>query len=109
MARPVGDIRPPGVYISSVEAPSRAFQIGDCRTTGFVGLTAKGPLDVPTRVSSWDEFVEIYGKVDVGYLANAVEGFFLNGGHACWVVRVAHRARGEGSPRDRSTPPSPSA
>jgi len=95
MARPVGDIRPPGVYISSVEAASRAFHIGDCRVAGFVGLTAKGPLDVPQRISSWDEFVEIYGNVDVGYLANAVEGFFLNGGQTCWVVRVAHRARGE--------------
>jgi uncharacterized protein len=98
MSRPVGDIRPPGVYISSVEAQRRSFLIGDTRVAGFVGLTARGPLDVPTRISSWDEFVDIYANVDVGYLSNAVEGFFLNGGQVCYVVRVAHRARGDTAP-----------
>lgn len=98
MARPAGDIRPPGVYISHVEAINRSFVLGDTRVTGFVGLAAKGPLDVPMRITSWDEYVEIYGNVDVGYLSNSVEGFFLNGGGACYVVRVAHRARGEEVP-----------
>src|SRR5678815_3628644 len=98
MARPLGDIRPPGVYISHIEATSRAMSLADTRVAGFVGLTARGPLDTPIRVSSWDEFVEVYGNVDVGYLANAVEGFFLNGGQTCYVVRVAHRARGDQKP-----------
>jgi uncharacterized protein len=93
MARPAGEIRPPGVYISHVEAINRSFVLGDTRVAGFVGLAAKGPLDVPMRITSWDEFVEIYGNVDVGYLSNSVEGFFLNGGLACYVVRVAHSAR----------------
>ncbi len=95
MARPMGDIRPPGVYVSHIEATSRGITLADTRVTGFVGLTAKGPLDTPTRISSWDEFVEVYGNVDIGYLASAVEGFFLNGGTTCYVVRVAHRAHGD--------------
>jgi uncharacterized protein len=98
MARPMGDIRPPGVYVSHIEAASRSITLADTRVAGFVGLTSRGPLDKPLRISSWDEFAEVYGNVDIGYLANAVEGFFLNGGTTCYVVRIAHRARGEEKP-----------
>src|SRR5688500_18458075 len=93
MARPAGGIRPPGVYISHVEAINRSFVLGDTRGARCARLAAKGPLDVPMRITSWDEYVEIYGNVDVGYLSNSVEGFFLNGGLTCYVVRVAHSAR----------------
>src|SRR5215468_41587 len=61
MSRPLGDIRPPGVYVSNVDAPARGFSLADIR--------------------------------DVGFLGRAVEGFFMNGGQTCYVVRVAHRAR----------------
>ena len=65
MARPVGDIRPPGVYVSHIEATSKAITLADTRVAGFVGLTAKGPLDVPMRISSWDEFVATFGLLAV--------------------------------------------
>src|SRR5262249_12202423 len=93
MARPMGEIRPPGVYTSSVEAAVRGYALADTRIAGFVGMAAKGPLDVPRRISSWDEFVDVYSSADIAHLSNAVEGFFLNGGHTCYVVRVAHSAR----------------
>src|SRR5262249_40598204 len=57
---------------------------------------AKGPLDEPRRIGSWDEFVDIYGPpppADAGYLARSVEAFFSNGGPACYVVRIAHRVK----------------
>ena len=93
MARPMGEIRPPGVYISNVEAAVRGYTLADTRIAGFVGMAAKGPLDVPKRISSWDEFVDVYSSADIEHLSNAVEGFFLNGGQTCYVVRVAHRPR----------------
>jgi hypothetical protein len=63
------------------------------RIAGFVGLAAKGPLDEPMLIGGWNEFLDVYGHSTEGYLARAVEGFFLNGGVSCYVVRIAHRAR----------------
>jgi hypothetical protein len=87
------EIRPPGVYPAGDEVRARPLSIADTRICGFIGLAAKGPLDEPRRISSWDEFVDTYGFSQDGYLARGVEGFFLNGGKCCYVVRVAHRAR----------------
>jgi hypothetical protein len=98
MARPAGELRPPGVYTTVERIRTRKPGLEDTRIAAFVGLTAKGPLDAPQRIGSWDEFVEVYGVGDTGYLAKSVEGFFLNGGVACHVVRVAHRARGTEAP-----------
>src|SRR5215831_9995452 len=95
MSRPIGEIRPPGVYISHVDALARSYTLADTRIAGFVGLAAKGPLDVPMRITSWDQFCDVYSNADVGHLGKSVEGFFLNGGKTCYVVRVAHRARGD--------------
>jgi uncharacterized protein len=95
MARPAGELRPPGVYTSVERIGQRRLGLNDTRTAAFVGLTVKGPLDVPQRIGSWDEFLEVFGSGEVGYLAKSVEGFFLNGGETCYVVRVAHRARGD--------------
>src|SRR5262249_61875967 len=93
MSRPLGDIRPPGVYVSNVDAPNRGYTLADTRIAGFVGMAAKGPLDEPTRISSWDQFCDVYSNADIGHLSNAVEGFFLNGGHTCYGVPVAPPAR----------------
>src|SRR6185503_7120824 len=93
MARPAGELRPPGVYTTVERIEKRRPGLEDTRIAAFVGLAVKGPLDVPTRVSSWDEFVEVFGSGDIGYLGRSVEGFFVNGGVACHVVRVAHRVK----------------
>lgn len=89
----IREIRPPGVYPASEEARATPLSVADTRIAGFVGLASKGPLDEPRRLSSWNEFVEIYGPSSEGYLARAVEGFFLNGGKICYVVRIAHRPK----------------
>src|SRR2546423_15691489 len=92
--RAVRDMRPPGVYPASDQIKGGPISAADTRIAGFVGLAAKGPLDEPRRLKSWNDFVEIYGASAAdGHLGRAVEGFFLNGGPACYVVRVAHRAR----------------
>ena len=94
--RAVRDIHPPGVYAATDEMRGAPISIADTRIAGFVGLAAKGPLDEPRRIGSWDEFVDIYGPpppADAGYLARSVESFFLNGGPACYVVRIAHRCK----------------
>jgi phage tail sheath protein FI len=93
MVRPAGQIRPPGVYVAVGEVIPHKIDAGDTKIAGFVGLALKGPLDEPVKVTSWDMFVDTFGTSEVGYLGRAVEGFFLNGGECCFVVRVAHRQR----------------
>lgn len=87
------DIRPPGVYHSGYQSRMNQLTVASCHITGFVGLANKGPLDTPRLLQSWAEFVDVYGASSEGYLARSVEGFFLNGGKSCYVVRVARRPR----------------
>jgi hypothetical protein len=57
---------------------------------GFVGIAERGPLHTPRVVENWSDFRQLFGgHIAAGYLAYAVEGFFLNGGRRCYVVRVA--------------------
>lgn len=64
--------------------------MANTRIAGFVGTTQKGPMNEATRITSWDEFIETFGYSTDSYTADAVYGFFRNGGTDCWVVRVAH-------------------
>jgi response regulator NasT len=66
------------------------LSIANTRIAGFVGTTQKGPMNVPTRLQNWDEFVETYGYMTDTYTSDAVFGFFQNGGNDCWINRVAH-------------------
>ncbi len=91
--RAVRELRPPGVYPATEEPRAKPLTVSDTRVAGFVGLAARGPLDEPRLLGGWNEFLDIYGHFTEGYLARAVEGFFLNGGSSCYVVRVAHRQK----------------
>jgi hypothetical protein len=90
--RPSADPRAPGIYQSFDSIPPPPLSIANTRITGFVGLTQKGPMNEPTRLSNWDEFLEIYGQTTDSYTSDSVHGYFMNGGTDCWVVRVAHCA-----------------
>lgn len=80
----------PGVYIQEFEIGARPIEGVSTSTTGFLGLTERGPTIPPRLVTSWDEFLRIYGSyIDGSNLAYAVEGFFNNGGQRCYIGRVA--------------------
>lgn len=96
--RPSAELRPPGVYPAATDIQRVKIEAADTRVVGFCGLTQKGPIDEPVRISNWDEFVEIFGYTDEHYLSDTVDAFFRNGGTCCHVVRIAH------SPRDGSVP-----
>jgi hypothetical protein len=90
--RPCADLRTPGIYQSFDQVAPPPISIANTRTTGFCGVTRRGPMNEPTRLASWDEFVDMFGATDESYTADSVYGFFKNGGTDCWVVRVAHCA-----------------
>jgi Bacteriophage tail sheath protein len=90
--RPSADPRAPGIYQTFDTVAPPPLTIANTRITGFVGITQKGPMNEPTRLQNWDEFLEIFGYTTESYTPDSVHGFFKNGGSDCWVVRVAHCA-----------------
>lgn len=90
--RPSADPRAPGVYQTFDSVVPPPISISNTRIAGFVGITHKGPMNEATRITTWDEFTEIYGYSADSYTSDSVFGFFRNGGTDCWVVRVAHTA-----------------
>ncbi len=89
----------PGVYVREVPSQNKPIEGVGTSVAAFVGLAPWGPVNTPTRITSWMSFARTFGApqskdnpegpfMDGAYLAHAVYGFFLNGGGACWVVRV---------------------
>jgi uncharacterized protein len=88
--RPSADPRAPGIYQSFDSVAPPPLTIANTRIAGFAGITQKGPMNIPTRLRNWDEFLETFGYTTEGYTSDAVYGFFQNGGTDCWINRVAH-------------------
>jgi len=78
----------PCVYIE--ELPIAVHRIAGVATPipAFVGWAPRGPVNQATLVQSWGEFQTQFGG-GPNYMANAVQGFFDNGGQQLYVVRVA--------------------
>ena len=90
--RPSADPRAPGIYQTFDQVAPPPLSIANTRITGFIGVTQKGPMNEATRLTNWDEFVEIFGQTQDSYTSDSLFGFFKNGGTDCWIVRVAHCA-----------------
>ncbi|MFE7385090.1 phage tail sheath subtilisin-like domain-containing protein [Streptomyces zhihengii] len=96
----------PGVYVEEVASGSRPIEGVGTSVAAFVGLAPSGPLNEPTLVTNWTQYVAAFGDFSDGYyLAHSVYGFFNNGGSAAYVVRVggsAEDAAGNGQESARS-------
>ncbi|WP_217545813.1 phage tail sheath subtilisin-like domain-containing protein [Streptomyces sp. GbtcB6] len=87
----------PGVYVEEVASGSRPIEGVGTSVAAFVGLAPTGPLNEPTLVTNWTQFVASFGEFTDGYyLAHSVYGFFNNGGSAAYVVRVGGTDEGAG-------------
>ena len=86
----------PGVYIDEF-APGAPIEGVGTSTAAFIGLASQGTFDTPTKLTSWDQFLNEFGTEPVagGYLWYAVRGFFDNGGLICYVVRASNGAYDE--------------
>ncbi|WP_030911944.1 phage tail sheath family protein [Streptomyces sp. NRRL F-5126] len=85
----------PGVYVEEVASGSRPIEGVGTSVAAFVGLAPTGPLNKPTLVTNWSQYVAAFGEFTDGYyLAHSVYGFFNNGGSAAYVVRVGGSAEG---------------
>ncbi len=107
----VSSLKTPGVYINEIDAfPPSIAQVATA-VPAFVGYTEKGPI-VPTRISSFMEFEQIFGGAPVPAsvtvvldgnliptdaskvtesqykLHNSLRLFYSNGGGICYIVSI---------------------
>jgi phage tail sheath protein FI len=83
----------PGVYM--VEAESGVHTITGVATsiTAFLGHTARGVVNRPTRILSLADYERAFGGLSPDSpVSYAVRHFYTNGGTEAYVVRVAHGA-----------------
>ena len=90
----------PGVFVEEVSYRAKSIEGVSTTTTGFIGPTRFGPIDVePDIVTSLVEFERVYGdrhQLDFqdqprpmhNYMWHAVRGFFEAGGKRLYVQRV---------------------
>jgi uncharacterized protein len=80
----------PGVYVEEIDSGVHSIEGVSTSTTGFIGVTRKGPFTTPVCVHSFSAFTNKFGALlqnaELGY---AVRQFFLNGGKCAHIVRVA--------------------
>jgi uncharacterized protein len=96
----------PGVYIDEF-APGAPIQGVGTNTAAFIGVTSAGPINLPTKVTSWEQFLASFGKLPPAgsYLWYAVRGFFQNGGQVCYIVRASNGAYQAMTLNDRTAAP----
>ena len=89
----------PGVYVEEVDKGTKPIEGAGTACAAFVGFAAKGPVNQPTFVPNFTEFVNTFGGfIKDGYLAPAVYGYFQNGGGRCYVTRLPGGETGEVKP-----------
>ncbi|MFF3545660.1 phage tail sheath family protein [Streptomyces platensis] len=99
----------PGVYVEEVASGSRPIEGVGTSVAAFVGLAPTGPLNEPTLVTNWSQYVAAFGEFTDGYyLAHSVYGFFNNGGTAAYVVRVGG-SDDDGAQQAAAAPEAPKA
>lgn len=86
----------PGVYVEEVSSGNKPIEGASTSTAGIVGVTQRGPVNVPTLVTSFGEFNRVFGGLldhrvftdGRDALPYAAQGFFTNGGQRLYVSRI---------------------
>jgi uncharacterized protein len=85
----------PDVYVEEIDTGSKPIEGVSTSTAGMLGVSERGPANVPILVTSYGEYTRWFGdRLDPAvfdghcYLPFAVEGFFTNGGKRLFVTRV---------------------
>lgn len=85
----------PGVYVEEVDTGNKPIEGVSTSTAGMVGVTERGPVNVPILVTSVGEYTRWFGQtLNVAdftghcYLPHAVQGFFDNQGSRLYITRI---------------------
>lgn len=90
--------RRPGVYLEESLLSSAGDVSSASSVACFVGAAPKGPVNDPTLVSTWGDYVSLFGGFDtvldpvtskqaLSYLPYSVYSYFQNGGRQAYIVR----------------------
>jgi phage tail sheath protein FI len=86
----------PGVYVEEVDRGPKPIEGVGTAVAAFLGVAEKGPIGQATMVANWTQYTEQFGGFVPGaYMAQAVYGYFNNGGTLCFVVRVGDESAPE--------------
>lgn len=101
------DYKTPGVIIEELPATGPIAGVGTS-TVAFIGPALDGPITVPTKITNWTQYRNIFGEYQAApriYLPHAVRGFFDNGGSIAYIVRVGTAVRSSLELDDRGLAP----
>jgi phage tail sheath protein FI len=77
----------PGVHIESAGDRYIPLERVETGVTAFLGVTAKGPRNQPTRVGSYEQYAKVFGEID-SFMSQSLQGFFDNGGKTAYVLNI---------------------
>ena len=82
----------PGVYVEEISTGARPIEAVGTSTAGFIGIAPglNAPVDDPVPIGNFAQFARRFmdGASATSPLAQAVAGFFQNGGSRCYVVNI---------------------
>ena len=79
----------PGVYIEEIPSDVRTIVGVPTSIAAFMGRAVKGPDKDPIAISSFEDFIRLFGGLHVDYpMSYSIQDFFLNGGSQAIIVRL---------------------
>jgi uncharacterized protein len=89
----------PGVYVEEIDTGSKPIEGVSTSTAGMIGVTERGPVNVPILLTSLGDYTRWFGErlsftdfPNHCYTPLAVEGFFTNGGKRLYLTRILDTA-----------------
>jgi phage tail sheath protein FI len=81
----------PGVYIEEIPSGARPIEGVSTSTAAFVGPANRGPAGEAVLIGKLDDYKTTYGDIvsETDAMGLAVHAFYLNGGKAAYVCRLA--------------------
>jgi phage tail sheath protein FI len=90
----MADYISPGVYTFEIDLSLYVPILSTC-ICGVVGTASKGPIDETRLVTTWPQFVDLYGDVHPDYMMGYFAREFFSWGNKLWVVRVCEHDTNE--------------
>ncbi len=89
----------PGVYVEEIPSGSRPIEGVATSVAAFVGAANRGPIGEPVLVGNFGGYVAEFGEItseddDMGL---ALQAYYLNGGGAAFICRLASGATSSSS------------
>lgn len=85
----MAEILSPGVFIEEIPSQVQVIQAVSTSNLGTIGYTDRGPENVATLVTSFENFTRTFGPiVSESFLPLSMAAYFANGGRRAFVVRV---------------------